>query len=761
LVCLVALGNALKLESSSIGRFALTHLGAALLLAVSSGAWGLGLGRLSVQSAIGEAVKAEIEIASLSQEEAGTLKVNIASVEAYRTAGVEYKALLANMQVQLMRSGERNFLLVSSDRVVQEPFVDVILELSWASGRLVRDFSLLFDPPANGLAAVPTALATPVIAAPVSAPETLATMPVPVPSANPPSASAETLPKPAAPTAADYKVKSGDTLYRIAVKTQAPGISLDQMLVGLFRNNPDAFVDSNMNRLKSGAVLQLPTSESIGSLPPAEARQMIHAQSVDFDSYRQRLSEAAPTLKLALSDRQAKGNVQAAPGESRTTAVPDKLTLSAAAAANAEAKLSKDSEKKDSAERKAELTRNVEALKKLAGAANPASASSAVVTSGVAAAPAASAAKPDLLEQMLASRLVLPLTGLLLAALGAIGFMQWRSRKEIAKTQAIFETDGTDADSAALGAEKVVIPDKDERLSLALGQLDASGSADPIDEAAAYLDHARDVQAEEVLKEALRSDPERLALRLKLLEVYAYRHDIKSFEELALQVEPLTPAEDWVKVQELGRQIDADNLLYMPSTGAIEPVSEAVVEAVVSNNSEAIELDLDLGAPADASAMDATQVLMTGVENVLPEIDLDLSVPANLGSDQTNVVDSDLDDMAASSFEPGHPLMFDLSSIDLNLTLPEPKAESQPDSQALDLGAPLELAVTTDSAAATAGIESQAVQEVDPLKARYELALEFLKIGDTEGATALLQEVVAQGNGELREKAAAMLKEPS
>ena len=315
MVCLVALGNALKLESSSIGRFALTHLGAALLLAVSSGAWGLGLGRLSVQSAIGEAVKAEIEIASLSQEEAGTLKVNIASVEAYRTAGVEYKALLANMQVQLMRSGERNFLLVSSDRVVQEPFVDVILELSWASGRLVRDFSLLFDPPANGLAAVPTALATPVIAAPVSAPETMATMPVPVPSANPPSASAETLPKPAAPTAADYKVKSGDTLYRIAVKTQAPGISLDQMLVGLFRNNPDAFVDSNMNRLKSGAVLQLPTSESIGSLPPAEARQMIHAQSVDFDSYRQRLSEAAPTLKLALSDRQAKGNVQAAPAK--------------------------------------------------------------------------------------------------------------------------------------------------------------------------------------------------------------------------------------------------------------------------------------------------------------------------------------------------------------------------------------------------------------------------------------------------------------
>ncbi len=729
----------MKLESSSTSRFAMTCLGAALLLAVSSGAWGLGLGRLSVQSAIGETLKAEIEIASLSQEEAGTLKVNIASAEAYRAAGVEYKALLANMQVQLIRNGERNFLRVSSDQVVQEPFVDVILELNWASGRLVRDFSLLFDPPANTLAAAPTALATPVIAAPVSAPETMAAMPVPAPSPNPSPPPAETLPKPAAPPAADYKVKSGDTLYRIAVKTQAPGVSLDQMLVGLFRNNPDAFVDSNMNRLKSGAVLQLPTSESIGSLPPAEAHQMIHAQSVDFNSYRQRLSEAAPTLKLALSDRQAKGNVQAAPGESRTTAVPDKLTLSAAATANAEAKLSKDSEKKDSAERKAELTRNVEALKKLAGAANPASASSAGATSVMAAAPAASDVKPDLLEQMLASPLVLPLTGLLLAVLGAIGFMQWRSRREIAKTQAIFVIDGADADSSANVAEKVSIADKDEKLALALGQLDASGSADPIDEAAAYLDHAQDLQAEEVLKEALRSNPERLALRLKLLEVYAHRHDIKSFEELALQVESLTPTEDWVKVQELGRQIDADNLLYMPSTGAIEPVSEAVVEAVVSNISEAIELDLDLGAPADASAMDATQVLMTGVENVLPEIDLDLSVPANLGSDQTNVVDSDLDEEAAVIFEPGVPLMFDLSTIDLNLTPPEP--EVQPASQAV--------------------AEPQAVQAADPLLARFELAIEFRHIGDIEGAIALLQEVIAQGSGELQEKAAALLKELS
>jgi pilus assembly protein FimV len=409
------------------------------------------------------------------------------------------------------------------------------------------------------------------------------------------------------------------------------------------------------------------------------------------------------------------------------------------------------------------LTRNVEALKKLAGAANPASASSAAGTSVLATAPAASAAKPELLEQMLASPLVLPLTGLLLAGLGAIGFMQWRSRREIAKTQAIFVIDGADAHSSANLAEKVLVSEKDEKLALALGPLDAGGSIDPIDEAAAYLDHARDVQAEEVLKEALRSDPERLALRLKLLEVHAQRHDIKAFEELAQQVKSLTKPEDWAKVQELGLQIDADNLLYLPAVALAATVAEAAAESsdAAVKTSESIELDLDLGAATLPLAMDATQVLMTGVENVLPEIDLDLSVPASGSSEPSNSGGPDLDDEAAVSFEPGVPLMFDLSTIDLNLTSPEPQA--QPASQALDLGAPLEYAAAAGNpvAAQASVVEPQAVQVADPLKARFELAIEFRQIGDIEGAISLLQEVIAQGNGELREKAAALLQELS
>ena len=100
-------------------------------------------------------------------------------------------------------------------------------------------------------------------------------------------------------------------------------------------------------------------------------------------------------------------------------------------------------------------------------------------------------------------------------------------------------------------------------MTYSLSQLDAIGDVDPVAEADVYLAYGRDLQAEEILKEAMRSNPERLAIRTKLLEVYAKRRDIKGFELLATQLYALTrgEGEDWAKAQELGaadrsRQLD-------------------------------------------------------------------------------------------------------------------------------------------------------------------------------------------------------------
>eukprot|EP01136_Pigoraptor_vietnamica_P001757 Opistho-1_new@28797 len=112
-----------------MGRFALSHVAlatVAVLTATSPDVSALGLGRLSVQSALGETLKAEIDITSLSAEEAGTLKVRVAPPESYRATGVEYNSVLTGTQVQVARRDGRTVLRVSSDRAVQEPFVDVI-----------------------------------------------------------------------------------------------------------------------------------------------------------------------------------------------------------------------------------------------------------------------------------------------------------------------------------------------------------------------------------------------------------------------------------------------------------------------------------------------------------------------------------------------------------------------------------------------------------------------------------------------------------
>src|SRR6185369_12109797 len=121
----------------------------AMLLAVSAqDASALGLGRVTVQSALGEPLRADIDIPEITAEEVASLRAVVASPEAFRAAGFEYNAAMANVQITLQRRPDgRYFLRLSSQRPVNDPFIDLILEASWSSGRIVRDYTMLFDPP--------------------------------------------------------------------------------------------------------------------------------------------------------------------------------------------------------------------------------------------------------------------------------------------------------------------------------------------------------------------------------------------------------------------------------------------------------------------------------------------------------------------------------------------------------------------------------------------------------------------------------------
>lgn len=828
--------------------FARHHLALAALLVASSGAQALGLGKLNVQSALGETMRAEIDVSSLTAEEAATLKVRVAPPESYRATGVDYNPVLTSTQVQITKRDGRTVLRVVSDRAVQEPFVDVILELTWSSGRLVREYTLLFDPP-NLPKPAPVVTAPPAIAAapaqaasteavPAPAPAVTATLPrnggasspapAPVVARAPAPVPAQVQTRPPVTAASEYRVRPGDSLSKVASRTQVSGISLDQMLVGLFRNNPDAFIDGNMNLLKSGAVLQVPSSDALASVPAPEARRIIMAQSADFSAYRQRLASAAPTLQNTESERQSKGQVQAAVEDRKPAAAstPDKLTLSkaGAAASAAETKLSKDAEKKDAAARVAELTRNVEELKKLsnaakpgaAGASAPASAAPALPAPVVAAAEPASVAAstpapvtaasaaasrpmarasapiapppapepPGFIEQLLDSPIVLPLAGVLVAVLGGLGLYRLRSRRPAHAAETGFHESRLQPDSffGGTGGQRVDTRDAQNSgqssMSYSLSQLDAIGDVDPVAEADVYLAYGRDLQAEEILKEALRANPTRLAIRLKLLEVYAKRRDTKGFEQLAVQLyaETKGEGEDWAKAQELGRGIDPDNPLYQPGGAPAhvedgpelrpEPMNASTLPQTalpsgpnavhmatdalnrsgpdtgpVSGFDLALDLDLDAPEPVSPNAMAATQAMPASVEQAPMTMDFDVS------------------SRGARTAPPAPDLNFDLSGMG-GLTPSHPPATPATASTDLDfdLGEPTRPGETHPDHLADA-LSALGEDDGDPLLRQLELADEFRQIGDTEGAREVLQELIQRASGPLRDKAQAMLNE--
>ena len=388
-------------------------------LAVASaavlGLWGtqaaaLSLGRIVVQSALGEPLRAEIEILEINNEEAESLRPRVASPDTFRASGMEYSTVLSGLQITLQKRGDgRSYLRLTNTRTVNDPYVDLILEASWSSGRITRDYTLLFDPPALGgaqavtpqapqVSSVPIRIAAPEPAAPAApaaqpvaeapaAPATASPEPVTTPESKPvaeakaqPAAEPAPAPAPAAaiqPASASKRVtvKPGDNATKIAQAQKMADVSLDQMLVAMLRTNPDAFIGGNVNRLRTGAVLNMPGAEEAQATPAPEARQILIAQSKDFSEFRRRLAAGAPASPQADADRKTGGAVQPQIEEKKpAAAAPDKLTLSKGAvqAKAPEDKLAKERSAKEAATRADELSKNVAELEKLSKATAPA-----------------------------------------------------------------------------------------------------------------------------------------------------------------------------------------------------------------------------------------------------------------------------------------------------------------------------------------------------------------------------------------------------
>jgi len=223
----------------------------------------LGLGDVHLNSPLNAPLDAEIELVNATPEDLATLDARLASKDTFARYGLDWPQFMSSVTVTRDRSANGTQVLrIKSTETVTEPFLTLLIEASWARGRLVREYTVLLDPP-------------------VFAPNSVAAAPQTMPAVGDATTSgqisrpAQTETQAAPPVAAgggdSYEVQRGDSLSAIARRLSAStGVRTDQAMVAIYRGNSGAF-EGDMNKLRAGAVLRMPGSDEIAAVSPSEA----------------------------------------------------------------------------------------------------------------------------------------------------------------------------------------------------------------------------------------------------------------------------------------------------------------------------------------------------------------------------------------------------------------------------------------------------------------------------------------------------------
>ena len=373
--------------NTTMHRWKFSALASALSLCtafMASPAAALSLGAIHVQSHLGEPLRAEIDITQITAAEAGSLQATLASPDVFQAHGMELSPTARNVRVELIspaKGGSKIRLTTTSP--VNDPFIDLILQANWSAGNLTRGYTLLLDPPPVQKPPAPTTAVQ--ASTPAQTGQTYRSQPrTAAPSASSAAAATGTT-----DATSSVTVRTGDTAGRIAAAHAISGISLDQMLVAMLRNNPSAFINGNINRIKAGAVVSIPNAEQAQSTSAKEARRIIATQSKDFNAYRRKLAERTTQAQVGEAERSASGKVQAQVEDATAATTPtDKLTLSkGAAASKVEDKLMAEKQSTAQNDRTKELERNLAELEKLSDASAATTAAGSVAASAETAMP--------------------------------------------------------------------------------------------------------------------------------------------------------------------------------------------------------------------------------------------------------------------------------------------------------------------------------------------------------------------------------------
>lgn len=898
-----------------------------LLLVLPTTVFALGMGDIRLQSALNQPFKAEIELLSVSAEEAESLKVGLASYESFARVGLERPATLMFLRFEVQQQNGRHVVRVTSTEPVRDPFLSFLVEVSWSSGRLVREYTVLIDPPGMGISEPPRVEA-PVVAAPAPAwREEPAVVAAPAPVSEPvyepvtaapaePAApalygqdserleqEAETFePTPVAPAPAPAPVarapepapapvgamtygpvKANETLWAIASRMRPDrSVSIQQMMMALLKANPEAFYGNNINRLKKGYVLRLDDPSLITAMSKAEALRAVSVQNRAWQDHVQQTAAAAGERRAAATEGDA-GRAVAAPAEAQLKLVaPDgegKATAGTAAnAADAEtlrkqlllAEESSEAQRRENAElrsRVQELEGQVQSMQRLLAlkdsdlaalqqqmgavpavpeetAAAPAAeaavdkpeavAEEAVDEPGVvaeeaeaaAATPAPAAAprpvrptppapveEPGLLDQILGYLPPMPdvagnpmlLGGLGVVVLALLALLMIRRRRAAGgANESILTAGGTSMLNSQTAAG---LPSEESSLfsDLAVSGMNSvqggDAEVDPLTEADVYMAYGRHQQAEELLTETLKTQPERQDIKVKLLEVYYANKDRAAFEPLAAEVSTALEGNGplWNKVLAMGHELCPDN----PMFGAAPEGVAAMGLAAPAAAGDVLDIGIDLDALGEDSSGHSEAAGDFNLDLGVDFADLEGAAPAAMASEAEPATEaSELADMEfdlsgfgeattapeeeftselvaeAEAETPAPSLDFELGDLSFGedeevAAAAAPIGEEEPvagGSLDFELG-DLSFEPEPESGAAVTAAELPRVEEqaeldvlddlelgdIDAVGTKLDLAKAYVDMGEPDSARSILEEVLNEGDNNQRQQAQELL----
>ena len=639
-------------------------LGVTLFALYCGSAFPVGLGDIELKSALNQRFDAEIVLSNIGDLQQDEIIPNLASQQDFDRVGVSRDYNLTDLRFKVrVREDNAYVVHITSSKPIIEPFLNFIVEAIWPNGRILREYTVLLDPPVfstEGIEKIEPGMSG--RSAPAKQPGGRSSNRREIPPA--PSVSAGRTEGVVTQDDEYGLTGPGDTLWTIALKVRPnSSISVQQTMLALQRANPEAFINNNINLLKAGHVLRIPDENEIRTQTTTEAISEVRAQNQEFEDYRsgdvtqldaRRTSNQSTgasddsddgELKLLASDqtgsRSGEGNARV--GELENSLAVAREDLDRSRRANNELNVRLD-----------DLAGQVETLSELVKLKDDQLAALQAEVKRQAAATLNAPAVPVVPQQqasgsLLSNPLVLGGIGVLLIALVAGALIMFRKRRQDSELE-----DDEFAEVMIEEAEPQLSLDDDagENSEAAIEDADedvTQQTSDVIGEAEIYIAYGRFPQAISFLQNAIEKEPQRADIQLRLLEVYVQTEDATAFNLQFEQLKLLGDDEATSKGAEFQAQIPGAAETSAAAMDATIVSSEPIVaiEDTGSDDDDDLSFDLDdLDADADDDldlTADAGEALSLDEAMELGDAELDLDLDAALEEVTAANEEEDLD----------------------------------------------------------------------------------------------------------------------